>query len=716
MNEQDLGQIIPDIEATGSVENTTGIPSVNITVEEINELNRLVRKFNFAFKNMKGAKGDKGDKPVKGVDYYTSAEKEQFTTETKEIVSNEGNRQLEAISKKGNDQALAITNKGAEQVNIVASEGNKQTTLISGEVNKAIQQLKELVSGNPDTSNAQALSGKSRIEFERDTQALAGKYAGNFPLTSAVKDGVYLVPATGKFYVCTQAYNGSNLTAPNANFEEMSVWANRDKLDNLKDNSVMLEKKINDVDTSYKAEDKKINNKINNIRNVIKEFHFKKYGVKFTGSNPTGERTYDAVGMVANVGVDDEVVVNDFDKVSFYNRPVCCGTHDENGNFIVNAYEGEPGFARDGSNGDVYYECTPFYWNGSFEEPVVSAIEFVGSKLAPMFNSIDEKVYLPCYWASITQDGKYRSISGAYPKWASCNMHMDNCRKTNINAHTETIKAHMTEYILQLVEFATKDLQSVMMGVCNMVWENSDKITTQETVNKNYVVIAKDKASAYVVGQTITNSTNWDNCRRIITKIEDQQDNNSYLYFENQEPLSVKAGIEISSFPYKTGATDNIKASSGSDVSNADGKHQCKWRGKEAPWAEGFSVLCDILRKKEDDGNYYPYLLEDPKKYKNCTLTEDYVKLNYTVSPNSGWAKKLGFDSKYPYAALTSEVGAGSSTYLSAYYWNSANPITVAFVGGYWGGGRCSPVYFSLSGAPSYSSVHRLARLFVTPV
>ncbi|MDY3059342.1 MAG: hypothetical protein SOR11_05000, partial [Fusobacterium sp.] len=234
MNEQDLGQIIPDIEATGSVENTTGIPSVNITVEEINELNRLVRKFNFAFKNMKGAKGDKGDKPVKGVDYYTSAEKEQFTTETKEIVSNEGNRQLEAISKKGNDQALAITNKGAEQVNIVASEGNKQTTLISGEVNKAIQQLKELVSGNPDTSNAQALSGKSRIEFERDTQALAGKYAGNFPLTSAVKDGVYLVPATGKFYVCTQAYNGSNLTAPNANFEEMSVWANRDKLSNLR--------------------------------------------------------------------------------------------------------------------------------------------------------------------------------------------------------------------------------------------------------------------------------------------------------------------------------------------------------------------------------------------------------------------------------------------------------------------------------------------------
>ena len=98
--------------------------------------------------------------------------------------------------------------------------------------------------------------------------------------------------------------------------------------------------------------------------------------------------------MVANVGVDDEVVVNDFDKISFYNRPVCCGHHNENGEFLVHAYEGEPGFTRDGSNGDVFYECTPFYWNGSYDEPVVSAEEFEGSILAPMFKSATEKVYL----------------------------------------------------------------------------------------------------------------------------------------------------------------------------------------------------------------------------------------------------------------------------------------------------------------------------------
>ena len=522
-------------------------------------------------------------------------------------------------------------------------------------------------------------ANKAVAKSHQMDRGIVGQYNGVFPLTVASLDHIYFEPLSGKYYMCIKDYNGESLAKPDVNyFKEFSLIS---------------------------------------INESMKKNQSKKYGVKFSGSNPKGIRTFAAVGMVANVGVDDEVVVNDFDNVSFFDRPVCCGTFNESGEFLVNAYEGEPGFARDGSNGDVYYECTPFYWNGSFEEPVVSAVEFGGSKLAPMFSSPDKKVYLPCYWASKTPEGKYRSISGAYPAWNSVNEHMNVCRKTNTNAHTETIKTHMSEYVLQLVEFATKDLQSVMMGSCSLIWENASYVTTQETTNQNYVVVAKDKATAYVVGQTITNSGNWNSNRRTITRIEDQEDTNTRLYFEDQEPLSVKAGVKISSFPYKTGATDNVKASSGSAVSNTDGKHQCKWRGKEAPWADGFSGLCDILRKIEDNGDHQPYLLKDPKKYNNGTLTEDYVKLGYTVSKTEGYAKTLGVDSEYPFAAITNQVGASSNTYLSAYYWTSTNPITVAFVGGYWNTGRaCSPVYFFLALTPSNSAVYGLARLLVTPV
>ena len=62
---------------------------------------------------------------------------------------------------------------------------------------------------------------------------LAGGYSGTFPLTTAVKKGIYLLPATNKFYVCIKNYSGSSLTAPNANFEELSVFQNRNKLENL---------------------------------------------------------------------------------------------------------------------------------------------------------------------------------------------------------------------------------------------------------------------------------------------------------------------------------------------------------------------------------------------------------------------------------------------------------------------------------------------------
>ena len=64
-------------------------------------------------------------------------------------------------------------------------------------------------------------------------KGIIGGYNGIFPLTAATKGNIYLLPTTNKFYMCITDYNGSNLTAPNANFEELSVWANRDKLENL---------------------------------------------------------------------------------------------------------------------------------------------------------------------------------------------------------------------------------------------------------------------------------------------------------------------------------------------------------------------------------------------------------------------------------------------------------------------------------------------------
>lgn len=219
MTEKDLGQIIPDILATATVDNKVGEPAVNVTVEQINEVNRLERKFNFEFVNMKG---EKGDTPVKGVDYLTEEEKQQFTTETLSLVTDEGAKQVKAV-----------TDKASEQISKVSSQGNDQISLVSAEGQKVVEQVKKLVGVNPAGGDAVSVGGKTRVEFEKDTQALAGKYNGNFPLTSAVKNAVYLVPTTGKFYICNETYNGKSLDEPNENFEELSVFKIHEKLNNI---------------------------------------------------------------------------------------------------------------------------------------------------------------------------------------------------------------------------------------------------------------------------------------------------------------------------------------------------------------------------------------------------------------------------------------------------------------------------------------------------
>lgn len=64
-------------------------------------------------------------------------------------------------------------------------------------------------------------------------KGVVGGYNGTFPLTAASQGGIYLLPSTGKFYVCETAYNGTQISAPNSNFVELSVWKNHDRLANL---------------------------------------------------------------------------------------------------------------------------------------------------------------------------------------------------------------------------------------------------------------------------------------------------------------------------------------------------------------------------------------------------------------------------------------------------------------------------------------------------
>ena len=130
---------------TASVDSNAGTPSVKVTMSGTKEN----RSFNLKFQNLKG------DPAIKGVDYYTPEEKQQFTT---------------------------------EMVGIVKSEGDI-----------VIQNVKNIIGQNPASGNALSLGGKTRPELEYDINNIYGGQiiSSLFPvktndLTERFKDNYYL--------------------------------------------------------------------------------------------------------------------------------------------------------------------------------------------------------------------------------------------------------------------------------------------------------------------------------------------------------------------------------------------------------------------------------------------------------------------------------------------------------------------------------------------
>ena len=81
----------------------------------------------------------------------------------------------------------------------------------------------------------------------QNLNGLLGKNNGQFPVDQAVEGNVYYFPANQKYYYCLKSQSGRT-SVPNADFEEMSIWANKKKLENL--SKVRILKK-SDVDREF---------------------------------------------------------------------------------------------------------------------------------------------------------------------------------------------------------------------------------------------------------------------------------------------------------------------------------------------------------------------------------------------------------------------------------------------------------------------------------
>ncbi len=69
-------------------------------------------------------------------------------------------------------------------------------------------------------------------EIDDRVVSALGKEDGKFPLNEAIQGNVYYFPANKKFYICKESQN-RRVSVPDGNFEELSIWENRKRLENL---------------------------------------------------------------------------------------------------------------------------------------------------------------------------------------------------------------------------------------------------------------------------------------------------------------------------------------------------------------------------------------------------------------------------------------------------------------------------------------------------
>lgn len=128
-----------------------------------------------------------------------------------------------------------------------------------------------------------------------------------------------------------------------------------------------------------------------------------------------------------------------------------------------------------------------------------------------------------------------------------------------------------------------------------------------------------------------------------------------------------------------TGTTDTVKTSSGSPVSNSDGKHAMKYRGIENLWGNTV-IWCDGI----SFSNEKVYVCTDPASYTAGKIDAPYVYQGDRAA-SYGYVKKvepLGQNSLIQYVT---EVGGSLTTYFcdeSEVNYSADTPATALTVGG----------------------------------
>jgi hypothetical protein len=422
------------------------------------------------------------------------------------------------------------------------------------------------------------------------------------------------------------------------------------------------------------------------------------YGVSWTKvASPTLTRTDASVGMVANAGVDGDVVVNNFDTAQIYKDIT----------EVTDAF------------GNVFVRI-PKFWiekrdSANFKSWRISKKQFCQAAYLPkcFLNGTVELDYVDVgkYNASldVATSTKLVSFANTYPLINKNIVEFRNYAKANGTGYQQ-LDIHVVDVIqtLFLVEFATLNSQSIFQGWTNGYFGAGATATvTENTVNR--IVVTNAIAANFVVGQAISCGTALGGIQvfygRTITSITTYDVANKALNFDGVA-VNVAIGNIVWSSGWKSGFSNSITAKSGSLVSNSDAKHPCVYRGIENIFGSVWQFVDGV-----NINNSQAWVCPTPASYASNVFASPYLQLGYINLNSNNYPASMGFDSNYPYAMFPLTSGGSSSQYYCDYYYQTSGQ-RIALLGGSWyygtGGGL---FYWYLNSSSSGAGIDFSARL-----
>lgn len=406
-----------------------------------------------------------------------------------------------------------------------------------------------------------------------------------------------------------------------------------------------------------------------------REFVGKNYGIRrkiVDNVVSKWERICDNIGLVANATKNGDDVQNDFDNLYPWSDIITYNY--DTTNKKITAYIGEPGFAFDGSNGEVLTRIPEFWYKrevkGDYEYIYIADYNRAGYKHSKEFS-------VGRYGISVDADGVAHSYSGTIPAYNKTISAFRTLAKAVGDEFCQMDTRYFILQLLYLVEYADYNSQSKLgRGVSE--WFNQKALIAENNVNR---IIVANSNNMYVGRNVSIGATDaWNDSvasERTITRIEEYSNGSitgKAVYFDGAA-VNIAVGNALWGIGQKSGQCDELGMKSG--TSNNDGCHSMTYRGIENVFSNMWTAI-DGLNIKD----YVAYICDDPSQYASDKFAAPYKAIGYTnLETTSVYPSKLGYDENNPEVALPTEANGSSGTGTCDYYW-CAEGNRIAFVGG----------------------------------